>query len=195
MTIVRREHPPVTLTCADLLASDPTFASAIGKWVADRRCPVALGDYLDELGLPAAADCARWCAEEPVRPSYRYPDLDYGPFPEHNLMGDEDRDWYWHISSSPVENYWSNSIPGGRVKLSASAVRARCEDTTPELAIVWLLDNWVPRTAHDLYTDADVDVPSCIRDQNGSVVLGLCKRCGRAESELDELCGPRPAES
>lgn len=43
---------------------------------------------------------------------------------------------------------------------------------------------------HDLYTDADADAPSCVRDDNGRVVLGLCKRCGRAEAELSELCVP-----
>ncbi|MEJ0004413.1 MAG: DUF3850 domain-containing protein [Pararobbsia sp.] len=30
-----------------------------------------------------------------------------------------------------------------------------------------------------------------IRDRNGDVVLGLCKVCGRAESELSEPCAPR----
>ena len=38
--------------------------------------------------------------------------------------------------------------------------------------------------AHDLYTDADADRPMVICDRNGQVTLGLCKRCGKGESEL-----------
>jgi hypothetical protein len=38
---------------------------------------------------------------------------------------------------------------------------------------------------HVLYSDEDEDRPDVICDQNGSVVLGLCKVCGLAEVELD----------
>jgi hypothetical protein len=41
---------------------------------------------------------------------------------------------------------------------------------------------------HELYTDADKDRPDVICDRNGQVVLSLCKRCGRAEAELDGPC-------
>ena len=41
---------------------------------------------------------------------------------------------------------------------------------------------------HDLYTDRDKDRPEIICDRNGQVVLGLCKRCGKAEAQLDEPC-------
>ena len=44
---------------------------------------------------------------------------------------------------------------------------------------------------HDLYTDEDADRPEVICDRNGQVVLGLCKKCGRAECELDQPCTPR----
>ena len=49
-------------------------------------------------------------------------------------------------------------------------------------------DGW--RT-HDLYTDADKTKPTVICDRNGQVVLGLCKRCGRAEAELEVSCDAR----
>lgn len=42
--------------------------------------------------------------------------------------------------------------------------------------------------AHDLYKTGDVGAPDQIKDRNGEVVLGLCKRCGRAEIELSEPC-------
>lgn len=39
---------------------------------------------------------------------------------------------------------------------------------------------------HDLYKDGDADIPKQITDSNGQVVLSLCKRCNKAECELDE---------
>lgn len=42
------------------------------------------------------------------------------------------------------------------------------------------------KKAHDLYKTGDKDAPDRIKDNNGEVVLSLCKRCGKAEAELDE---------
>lgn len=42
---------------------------------------------------------------------------------------------------------------------------------------------------HDLYKTGDAGAPRAILDGNGEVVLGLCKRCGRAERELDDHPG------
>ncbi len=47
------------------------------------------------------------------------------------------------------------------------------------------------RSEHDLYKNGDIDVPECITDGYGVVVLGLCRKCGRGESELSEPCAPR----
>lgn len=41
---------------------------------------------------------------------------------------------------------------------------------------------------HKLFRHGDVGVPPAIMDRNGHVVLALCSSCGRAESELDEVC-------
>lgn len=41
---------------------------------------------------------------------------------------------------------------------------------------------------HDLYKTGDKDVPWEIQDQNGEVVLGLCKVCGGAEGTLPTEC-------
>lgn len=53
--------------------------------------------------------------------------------------------------------------------------------------------NQVPTSVfnHDLYKTGDEGAPDVIKDRNGEVVLGLCKKCGRAEIELDEPCEPR----
>lgn len=45
----------------------------------------------------------------------------------------------------------------------------------------------IPLT-HDLYKTGDVDAPDAIKNNNGEVVLDLCKRCGRAEAELSDPC-------
>lgn len=43
-------------------------------------------------------------------------------------------------------------------------------------------------TEHDLYKTGDADAPSVIKDSNGEVVLGLCRRCGKGECELSGPC-------
>ena len=43
---------------------------------------------------------------------------------------------------------------------------------------------------HDLYETGDAKAPASILDRNGEVALGLCKRCGKGESELTEPCAP-----
>jgi hypothetical protein len=45
---------------------------------------------------------------------------------------------------------------------------------------------------HDLYKTGDSDAPESIKDSNGEVVLALCRKCGRGESELEEDGGHCP---
>jgi len=40
--------------------------------------------------------------------------------------------------------------------------------------------------SHTLYRGYDADAPDQIKDRNGHVVLGCCRRCGACESQLDE---------
>lgn len=56
---------------------------------------------------------------------------------------------------------------------------------------VYPLRKCEPPTKHDLYTDADPDRPDVICDSMGRVTLALCKRCGKAEAELDAPCAPK----
>lgn len=50
------------------------------------------------------------------------------------------------------------------------------------------------RQEHILFKTGDRYAPSPIKDRNGDVVLGLCKRCGKAESQLSEPCPGKPVE-
>lgn len=44
-------------------------------------------------------------------------------------------------------------------------------------------------SSHDCFKTGDPDAPDYIKDGNGDVALGLCRRCGRGERELyDEFC-------
>lgn len=42
--------------------------------------------------------------------------------------------------------------------------------------------------AHVLWQRGDIGLPDVVQDRNGDVTLGLCKVCGRGESELVEPC-------
>lgn len=42
--------------------------------------------------------------------------------------------------------------------------------------------------AHVLFKTGDKDAPDVIKDRNGEVVLGLCRKCGQAEAELEDNC-------
>lgn len=46
-------------------------------------------------------------------------------------------------------------------------------------------------SGHDLYKTGDADAPEVIKDRNGEVVLGMCRKCGKGEAELVESCDPR----
>lgn len=37
---------------------------------------------------------------------------------------------------------------------------------------------------HDLFKTGDADAPEQVKDRNGEVVLAMCRKCGKAESEL-----------
>ncbi len=132
------------LTCAALYEYDLTFQCAIAKWVADRRCPIALGDYLQENGLDAAADCARWCATEPERRvmspcrDIGERDTPCGPFP--TLNRGKIPEWVWPIHYQGSA-WFASSIPLGFVHVSHCGYH-----DSDVAAIIFLLDAWKPRT-------------------------------------------------
>lgn len=45
--------------------------------------------------------------------------------------------------------------------------------------------------SHELFQTGDIGCPEQALDRNGEVVLGVCKNCGRVESELAEPCDNR----
>lgn len=47
---------------------------------------------------------------------------------------------------------------------------------------------------HELFETGDSDAPNYIRDRNGDVVLGMCRRCRKGEIELDQQCEPAPTK-
>lgn len=49
----------------------------------------------------------------------------------------------------------------------------------------------VTANGHSLFTKSDPDCPDQVKDRNGDVVLGMCKKCGAAEIELSSPCPSR----
>lgn len=68
---------------------------------------------------------------------------------------------------------------------------------SPEDPDVEITGTWTPEyngMTHLLYETGDEGAPAQIKDSNGEVVLGLCRRCGAAEIELDQQsCAERLA--
>lgn len=134
------------LTCATLYETDPTFVSAIAKWVHDKRCPIQLGDYLEELGLCAAADCARWCATEPDRKVWLDAKQMCGPFPDAGLSGAR---FYWcflswcFLGKHGRQPSSCNEIP--QIYVNDRSSRP-LKSVQVETEILWLLDNWIARS-------------------------------------------------
>lgn len=65
-----------------------------------------------------------------------------------------------------------------------------------EAAKQWRIDSarraQIVGPSHDLYETGDADAPEAIKDRNGEVTLGLCRRCGQGEADLETFCpGPR----
>lgn len=124
------------MTCAELYHCNPTFAAAINAWVAERRCPLALGDFLEELDMHAPAACARWAATEVDRPVYHGSITGEvcGPFPDRGDGG-----WYWVRGGPQYLHESSGCILNKQIPKNIEQPTAK----TPAHAILWLLDNWV----------------------------------------------------
>lgn len=77
-----------------------------------------------------------------------------------------------------------NSAAGGQQLVTAEYV--------VDGKVIWhaefLAEELVLAHEHDLYRDGDANIPPALCDRNGQVVLGQCRRCGRAEVELSKLC-------
>lgn len=134
------------LTVESLYATSGLFRAAVAKWVADRRCPIELGDFLEENGLVAAADCARWCVEQPDRP-VRLPyvqmgerDGSCGPFP---TMGGESDEAFWMWIPVIGDIRHADHIPMDRI--STAPPHKMIKIPSPKDAILLILANWKVR--------------------------------------------------
>ncbi len=124
------------LTCRELYDCNPTFAAGINTWVADRRCPIGLGDLLEELGLPSAADCARWAATDPdTTDTIAGKTFVGGPYPGEPSCGQ----YRWlRYDRALGGTHECRDVPLTRL-------RRHLTDSEDALsAILWLLDNWIP---------------------------------------------------
>lgn len=82
-----------------------------------------------------------------------------------------DDTWYVGI-------HWNDSVPDDGGVWSAYDVEADFSPAPDEDM----------NGEHDLYKTGDADAPDVIKDRNGEVTLGLCRRCGKGEADLVDPC-------
>ena len=58
------------MTAAELYRTDSTFRALIASWIAEKRCPYCMADYLRDCDLWHLAPGAEWAATEPDRPEF-----------------------------------------------------------------------------------------------------------------------------
>ncbi len=129
-----------TLTARAAYDCDGDVKALVDVWVSERRCPLVLVDRLLELGLPTAAECARWAATEPEQKSYGATlRNDEHPYP---CQRQEGTPWYW-FDANPYRmqesrrRQWCNEVFAWQVKGTKDITFASALD-----AILWLLGNW-----------------------------------------------------
>lgn len=132
------------MTAREAYDCDSTFRALVDEWVRERRCPLPLVDRSLELDVEGAADCARWAATEPKRPteamSEGVSDETDWPYP-----GREVHNYYWWARKAGEDfPLRSRDVPVGRI---------HCHCTRRSVgsildAILWLLDAWVPEFAN-----------------------------------------------
>jgi hypothetical protein len=129
---------------AAAFVDDAEFRALIAAWVADRRCPVGLSDWLREHDLDDQAEAAAWAADAPDRCRDPFTFDDYcGPFPFETKRGDLS-----YLGSTPAK--WEMPCASGLPTCLIGAVDSlgsRLGDgylafRTCEEALVALLDGW-----------------------------------------------------
>lgn len=78
----------------------------------------------------------------------------------------------------------------------SAALAAQPPEPPPQFDGRGLRIKSTPPQPHDLYKTGDPDAPDVIKDRNGEVVLGLCRRCNKGEIELEQPCTlPQPGDA
>jgi len=128
------------MNCRELYEVDDGLKAMISCWVRDRRCPLALPDYLMESELQGQAECCEWCVQMPDRGTYTKREVLSGPFPDLDETDDTLRGsvWYWFTGKDDS----CDCVPSGLSKWIGVTTYE-----TPELAILALLDSWAEALA------------------------------------------------
>lgn len=123
------------MTATELYQTDPEFQALIQCWIADKRCPIPMADYLRERGLEGQAEAAEWAAWKEDRQQF-LEKFKAGPYPAYNTPGK----CYWFFtideSSSPGSSNVANCLP--HLLYKADNIR---EDSLSG-SLLWLLDRW-----------------------------------------------------
>ena len=142
------------MTAQELHAADPDFRALVARWVRARRCPLVMVDYLLDREMYTQAECARWAATAPARPTDhpKFPRYEwtrnglvvrplrkapYGPYPYPGPRGR----WIWshgHKRRQTHQDVPFGSVPGSFFERTAAGAILRLLDA-------WLLTEPVPK--------------------------------------------------
>lgn len=158
------DHPPGVNSLAGIVRAALTAPQAeLDRTYTERNQIVAALSKLFHAGL-ARTNIPGW---EPEWHGCVYIDLPTGQVSWH--YHERDADLFSHLG--PYQGKWDGHDTPEKYRRLAAL-------TAP---------------AHDLYKTGDADAPDVIKDRNGEVVLGLCRRCNKGEVELDGPCVTAPA--
>ena len=126
------------MTARELYDCDLRFRGFFDSWNADRRCPLAMVDYLLDLDMPEQAERARWAATMPDRPVWHSCQSGFkgscGPYPVMGPQREQHHYWWWignaddNIANliGPQDSNWDWALP---------------DPDNPTDALIALLDN------------------------------------------------------
>lgn len=135
------------MTALELYQLDPAVRGFFDCWVADRRCPIQLVDYLRDRDMYRAASAARWAATAAALPGVDTALADEGPYPsrdERYYIWFNARDWPSSEFDPERNRFTSHDVAEHAI---ADHLRSEAHMTGPIKgavgAMLWLLDNWL----------------------------------------------------
>lgn len=131
------------MTATELHQTDPDFQALIQCWIADKRCPIPMADYLRERGLEGQAEAVEWAAWKEDRPQFMA-DYKAGPYPNENGDGR----YYWYFPASEEGSADAVRVANCLPNLLHRAVDLKRGSISE--CLLWLLDRWAEVAAQGI---------------------------------------------
>lgn len=125
-------------TANSLYKTCTTLRGFIASWVKEKRCPLPLVDYFLEHDMVSQAECARWCATQPMRRVFNAPTKLSYPYPARS--GDVNDPWWFYRVDDGMFTMASEDIDAD--DMPRSHISKWVEAKTRKQCILNLLDAW-----------------------------------------------------